>query len=493
MTDALSQPAEPAPDESAGAGSAPTPDPEAGTIPASVAAPAPVIAKSDAEGEAQGKAAGKVTPAPSAPPRKSPYEGWLRVRGDVSGTNAIAVFLGGATAFLLMWAFLTAGGPDARNVELTVAEGGRATFPEALPAGTPVWLEGYSEAEADAPLGEDGFRFVPGSPATLELPPASTGTTVKVGYDLGTEPIISNFLLPKPTDVMAGLIELLTGPAFQTRCGDKACAGKEPIDLSASDGKALEQYRNDPEGNAEPDVTCPRCGTNLSKNGALAIPMAAQGFRGGLKSTLWRTTLGFLVAALVCLPMGVIAGSFPPIKRFISPLEIAGGYAPPVALLPLAAAVSGFLVNTNNISATVAENTARIGFLFVVIAFWLYPLVVKEIEAVDQVYVNTAYTLGGTRSQVVLNVLVPVASGKLWEHLRATYAIGWASIILAEGYASSKIPGEYGIGFFMTEMQRRHNMVNYFSAVFAIIATGIVIDYAFRVVGRRLFPWQEAR
>jgi NitT/TauT family transport system permease protein len=488
VTDALDQPAEPAPDESVGAGSAPTPDPEAGApeepaVAASVAAPAAVTSS------------GGVPPVKARPPlpapRRSPYDGWLRVRGDVTGTNAIAVFLGGATVFLLVWAFLTAGGPDARNAELTVADGGRATLPEPLDAATPVWLEGFSQVEGDEPLGEDGFRFVP--PSTLELPPASAGTTVKVGYDLGTEPIVSNFLLPKPTDVMAGLVELLTGPAFQTRCGDPACAGKEPIDLSSSDGKALEAYRNDPEKGAAPDVACPRCGTNLSKNGALAIPMAAQGFRGGIRSTLWRTTLGFIVAALVCLPLGVIAGSFPPIKRFISPLEIAGGYAPPVALLPLAAAVSGFLVNTNQVSATVAENTARIGFLFVVIAFWLYPLVVKEIEAVDQVYVNTAYTLGATRGQVVLNVLVPVASGKLWEHLRATYAIGWASIILAEGYASSKIPGEYGIGFFMTEMQRRHNMVNYFSAVLAIIATGIVIDYAFRVVGRRLFPWQEAR
>lgn len=492
MTEPSSTPAEPAPEESEGAGSAPTPDPEASapapaasepTPPASVAAPRPVVSD-----------LAKRSPKPAGPaaPRKSPYEGWLRVRGDVTGTNAIAVFLGGATAFLLVWAFLTAGGPDVRNVELPVGEGGVATLPESLAADTNVWVEGFSPTDAGAPLGEDGFRFV--APATLELPPATKGSTVKAGYDLGHDPIVSNFLLPKPTDVMAGLVELLTGPAFQTRCGDAACAGKEPIDLSAGDGKALEAYRNDPENNAEPDVTCPRCSTNLSKNGALAIPMAGQGFRGGLRSTLWRTTLGFLVAALVCLPLGVIAGAFPPIKRFISPLEIAGGYAPPVALLPLAAAVSGFLVNPpNNFDATVAENTARIGFLFVVIAFWLYPLVVKEIEAVDQVYVNTAYTLGATRGQVVLSVLVPVASGKLFEHLRATYAIGWASIILAEGYASSKIPGEYGIGFFMTEMQRRHNMVNYFSAVLAIIATGIVIDYAFRVVGRRLFPWQEAR
>src|SRR5207237_823550 len=134
------------------------------------------------------------------------------------------------------------------------------------------------------------------------------------------------------------------------------------------------------------------------------------------------------------------------------------------------------------------ENTARISFLFVVTSFWLYPLVVKEVEAIDGVFVNTAWMLGASRSQVILRVLVPMSSAKLWEHLRACYAIGWASIILAEGYASSKIQGEHGIGFFMTEMQRRHAMVNYFASVLAIIAVGISIDWLFRLAGRWLFP-----
>lgn len=424
--------------------------------------------------------------------RRSPYDHLLRVRGDVDGTNAIAIFLAGATAFLVLWALLTAGGPDPRSVKLTLGPDGRAELPRDVKARTHVWVQGYSEAaEGAAALADDEFRVVRGSPAALELSPAAAGAEVDVGYDLGHDPIVSNFLLPKPTDVMAGMVELVSGAAYQARCATPACGRADPIPLSASVGQALEAHRAAPDATPAPTVTCPRCNAPLAGT-ALAIPTSAQGFRGGIKSTLWRTTLGFFVAAAVCLPLGVLAGAFPPVKRFISPLEIAGGYAPPVAILPLAAAASGFLVNSG-VSGIVAENTARIGFLFLVIAFWLYPMVVKEIEAVDQVYVNTAYTLGATRGQVVLRVLVPVASGKLFGHLRATYAIGWASIILAEGYASSKIPGEFGIGFFMTEMQRRHNMVNYFSAVLAIIAVGIVIDYGFKLAGKRLFPWLEAR
>jgi NitT/TauT family transport system permease protein len=352
-----------------------------------------------------------------------------------------------------------------------------------------VWVDGFTaQHDASAPLAADEFRFV--APSLVELHASAAGKPVKVNYDLGSEPIVSNFVVPKPTEVLGGIVELATGPAFQARCPSPACAGKDPIDLSASEGKAFEAYRQDPQANPAPDVTCERCDAKLPPE-TLAIATPAHGFRGGLRSTLGRTTLGFLAGLLFCLPLGVLSGAFPPIKRFIAPVEIAGGYAPPVALLPLFGAIAGQL-GQGGLTPMIAEDTARIAFLFLIASLWLYPLVVKEIEAVDQTFVNTAYMLGASRGQVVKDVLVPVASAKIFDHVRASYAIGWASIILAEAFIGSRMQGQTGIGFFMNEMQRRHHMVNYFAAVLAIIATGIVIDWGFRLAGRRLFPWQEA-
>ena len=86
----------------------------------------------------------------------------------------------------------------------------------------------------------------------------------------------------------------------------------------------------------------------------------------------------------------------------------------------------------------------------------------------------------------------PVARGNVWEHLRASYAVGWASILLAE-YAVGKVAGERGLGLFREEMQRRHKMENYFAALLAIVATGILVDWLFKLVGRWLFPYREGR
>src|SRR5690606_35523785 len=84
-------------------------------------------------------------PAPR-PAHRSPYDHLLRVRGDVGGTSAIAIFIAGATTFLLAWSFLTAGGPDPREVELTVGADGRVALPAEVGPATPVWIDGHSQA-----------------------------------------------------------------------------------------------------------------------------------------------------------------------------------------------------------------------------------------------------------------------------------------------------------------------------------------------------------
>lgn len=394
-----------------------------------------------------------------------------------------------------------------RQHTLPVAPDGKVALPDAFdPAEVEVAVEGLERdgGEGGAPPGPDLFRVVAqGGSVALEVAPQRSGEQLTVAYDLGSAPIVSPFILPKPITVLTAAMELATGSAYQAQCPYRDCPSRPGyLELGASAGERLEAYAEARKGAAQgaveaPDLPCPRCqrplaGTDVPPPITIALP--PHNFRRGLLATIKRTAIGFLLAAAVCVPLGVLAGAFPPVKRIVSPLEITGGYTPPVALLPLAMVVAAVLSDPSGVgfSAPTANECARVGFLWVITSFMLYPLVTKEVEAVDQVFVNTAYMLGASRSQVVLKVLFPVAKANVWEHLRASYAIGWASILLAE-YAVGKVAGERGLGLFMEEMQRRHKMDNYFAALLAIVFTGIVIDWLFRVVGAWLFPYREAR
>jgi NitT/TauT family transport system permease protein len=418
----------------------------------------------------------------------SPYDGLLRIKGDVDQTKAIALFLGGLSAFVFVWWFLTWGNPQAFQQTGVVAADGALTLSQLPTEGKEIWADGF-EFVAEEGLTDRQFRL---DGEQLRFDASVAGEEVTYGFTVGREPIVSHFILPQPLNVMQAVIENLTGSSYQVTCPNAECASKAEggtVALSASDGQAVEAKRSntDPDA-ASSGVTCPVCKTAL--DGEVVIAMPPYRYRSGLISTVKRTLIGFLIAAVLCIPLGVLAGAYPPIKRLVSPLEIAGGYTPPVALLPLAVALYGVAKNSGMDSIASAE-VSRISFLVVVIAFWLYPLVMGEVESVDEVYVNTAFTLGASRTQVIMKVLVPVTMANIWGHLRTTYAIGWASIILAEGYAVGRESGETGIGFFMVDMQRRNIMENYFAAVLAIVVTGIAIDYAFKIVGRWLFPYQE--
>jgi len=371
-----------------------------------------------------------------------------------------------------------------------VEDSGRVVVPEGFPAGR-VGVEGW--VNATYPGAEDFKVILEGEGAPyLQLSASQAGKELDVSYDVGTEPIVSAFILPKPGDVLGALLDLCFGESYRIDCPNPECPSADgPVYLSSGDGAALRDYRERPDEVGEPQVECPRCGTVL--DGAIPIAEHAHDFRAGVVSSLGRTTIGFLIALAICFPLGVLAGAFPPIRRFVSPIEIAGGYTPPVVLIPLATAFAGVLTS-QGVDASPAMDSARIGYLVVLTSFWLYPMILGEIESVDEVFVNTAYTCGANRWQVIRHVLIPVSMGAIWGHMRVTYAIGWALIILGEAFVGAKIAAahETGMGLFLVLMQRRHFMGKYFAAVLAIIAVGLVINYLFRVVGRRLFPYQEA-
>src|SRR5207247_8350090 len=87
------------------------------------------------------------------------------------------------------------------------------------------------------------------------------------------------------------------------------------------------------------------------------------------------------------------------------------------------------------------EETMKIMLLFVGTLVYLLPLVVEAVEGVDDVYLQTATTLGATRWQLVRHVLIPGSLPSIGEALRVMNGIGWPYVILAE-----IVTARYGMG-----------------------------------------------
>src|SRR5262245_32602008 len=111
--------------------------------------------------------------------------------------------------------------------------------------------------------------------------------------------------------------------------------------------------------------------------------------------SLYRVMAGFLLSAVVAIPLGLLMGTYPKIKHFFAPV------LDPLRFLPISALVPLFIVWFG------IDDMQKIVFLFVGTFVYLLPLVVEAVEGVDEVYLQTATTLGATKTQLIRHVLIP--------------------------------------------------------------------------------------
>jgi len=190
--------------------------------------------------------------------------------------------------------------------------------------------------------------------------------------------------------------------------------------------------------------------------------------------SLYRVGMGFVLSALVAIPLGLLMGTFPPVKHFLSPL------VDPLRFLPISALVPLFLVWFG------IEETMKIMLLFVGTLVYLLPLVVEAVEGVDDVYLQTATTLGATRWQLVRHVLIPGSLPSIGEALRVMNGIGWTYVILAE-----IVNARYGLGHIITVAGKRSHVDQIFAGVIVILFIGVATDVLIRIVNKQLFYWKR--
>ncbi len=190
-----------------------------------------------------------------------------------------------------------------------------------------------------------------------------------------------------------------------------------------------------------------------------------------------RVTAGFLLAALLAIPLGVYMATFPQVAAFFRPLALAGAYIPIVVLIPLSMTWFG------------TNEAQKIGFLFIGCFVALLPLVIKDIADVPDAFLDVAVTKGASQWQLVRHVLFPVAQANIWDHLRGVYGVGWGWIIMAEVF----VRPQYGLGALIGTSERRSRTDAIFAVIIVIVLIAIACDQLWRIGGELLFRYRKAK
>ena len=157
-----------------------------------------------------------------------------------------------------------------------------------------------------------------------------------------------------------------------------------------------------------------------------------------IAATLKRVLIGFGLAALVGVPLGVLAGAWRVIESAGAPLALFGRNLPVAALIPLTILWFGI------------DETQKVMFIFIACVPFVYSDTVSAITGVPDRYVETAQTLGAKPWQAITKVLVPLALPEIYTSLRHLFGLAFGYIMLAE-----LINAEHGLGFLLMASQRR--------------------------------------
>jgi NitT/TauT family transport system permease protein len=188
-----------------------------------------------------------------------------------------------------------------------------------------------------------------------------------------------------------------------------------------------------------------------------------------------RITIAFTLAAAVALPLGVLMGSFEPVNRFFEPILAPLRFMPISAFIPLLIVWFGI------------DEGEKIAFLFLGVFVYLLPVVVTAVRGVPQEYIDTAYTLGAGRWQVVRTVLVPAALPEIVDSFRVMNAIAWTYVILAEAVN----PGT-SLGY-LIQLAYTHAKPQWsFAGLVVIGGVGLATDALLRGLSSVAFRWREA-
>jgi NitT/TauT family transport system permease protein len=198
-------------------------------------------------------------------------------------------------------------------------------------------------------------------------------------------------------------------------------------------------------------------------------PFAGYTLQQHVLSSIGRFLMGFILAAVLGVPLGLMMGWFRWLDAVVSPVFEALRFVAPIAWVPFAALWFG---------------TGIGGPILIIFSGAFPPCLINAYRGallVEGRLVEAARTLGAGPWRIIGEVLIPGALPSIVAGLRISAGLGWQSLIGAELIVVSS-----GVGYLMVQGQSNLATDVVMCGMIAIGLVGVVIDVALRAAEARI-------
>lgn len=176
-------------------------------------------------------------------------------------------------------------------------------------------------------------------------------------------------------------------------------------------------------------------------------------------ASLFRVTIGFYLAVVIAVPVGILLGRCRPVYRFIDPFVQFLRPISPLAWAPFAILWFGI---------------GDLPAVFIIFLTCFFPLLIASVKAtagIHPMYFQVAANLELSRWHSFTNIILPAIVPNIILVLRVTLGIAWVVVVAAEMIAVKS-----GLGYLIIDGRNALRLDQVIVSMAAIGAIGLILD-----------------
>ncbi|NDZ92696.1 ABC transporter permease [Streptomyces sp. SID6673] len=200
--------------------------------------------------------------------------------------------------------------------------------------------------------------------------------------------------------------------------------------------------------------------------------LGSGGYYADLFASLQRILLGFGLAAVVGIALGMLIGRSEVARKTLRPFIEMVRPIPAIALVPL---------------TILLFPSSEQGIVFITFFAAFFPVLVSTIHAMDslpKVWEEAAKTMGASRWTILRSVILPGAMPGIFAGLSVAMGVAWICVVSAE-----MISGQFGIGYYTWQA---YGLLDYAGVVVGMLSIGVLgltTAWIVELIGRRVNHW----